>query len=108
MTTTADAERDDLARTAQLEATVEQARIKLEQLESDYEAAVTDPGVIDEDRSAIKVLLEKGRAHHRSAQNALDRHLSGTYGKCQKCGDAIAPERLEALPDASLCRSCSA
>jgi RNA polymerase-binding transcription factor DksA len=27
----------------------------------------------------------------------------GTYGTCAVCGKAIAPERLEALPDTAWC-----
>ncbi len=31
-----------------------------------------------------------------------------TYGTCDSCGDAVPPERLEALPWATLCLPCSA
>ncbi|RJP46539.1 MAG: hypothetical protein C4584_01515 [Armatimonadetes bacterium] len=31
----------------------------------------------------------------------------GTYGKCESCGKMIEPDRLEAMPTASLCLSCS-
>jgi DnaK suppressor protein len=34
---------------------------------------------------------------------ALRRIDEGTYGTCAVCGNAIAPERLEAYPWASLC-----
>ena len=34
---------------------------------------------------------------------ALGRIEDGTYGLCTKCGKAIAPERLEAVPYATLC-----
>jgi DnaK suppressor protein len=30
----------------------------------------------------------------------------GTYGRCDSCGGEIAPERLEALPWATLCIGC--
>jgi RNA polymerase-binding transcription factor DksA len=30
----------------------------------------------------------------------------GTYGVCERCGKAIAAERLEALPWAILCIDC--
>jgi DnaK suppressor protein len=32
----------------------------------------------------------------------------GTYGICDGCGSEIAPERLEALPWATLCVACKA
>ncbi|MCL4366592.1 TraR/DksA family transcriptional regulator [Patescibacteria group bacterium] len=31
----------------------------------------------------------------------------GTYGKCQSCGKPIEADRLEVIPTASLCMSCS-
>ena len=34
---------------------------------------------------------------------ALKRIDEGTYGDCERCGQAIEPERLEALPWATLC-----
>jgi len=34
---------------------------------------------------------------------ALARLDDGTYGRCQQCGTEIEPERLEALPWATLC-----
>ena len=37
---------------------------------------------------------------------ALHRIAAGTYGICIKCGEAIAPKRLEAVPTATTCVSC--
>ena len=37
---------------------------------------------------------------------ALERLHDGTYGRCEMCGHAIEPPRLEALPDATTCLSC--
>jgi DnaK suppressor protein len=39
---------------------------------------------------------------------ALEKFEQGTFGLCQSCGQPIAPERLEALPQAKLCVSCKA
>jgi DnaK suppressor protein len=41
-------------------------------------------------------------------EDALTRFASGTYGSCDICGQAIVPERLEALPYATTCMRCSA
>jgi DnaK suppressor protein len=41
-------------------------------------------------------------------EHALEKFEKGTYGMCDNCGEAIAPERLEALPQASLCVNCKA
>ncbi|MFH1015451.1 MAG: TraR/DksA C4-type zinc finger protein [Chloroflexota bacterium] len=37
---------------------------------------------------------------------ALEKFEQGTYGKCDSCGRAIDPARLEALPYAILCMTC--
>ncbi len=39
---------------------------------------------------------------------ALDRIEKGTFGRCENCGRAISRERLEALPYARYCITCSA
>lgn len=40
--------------------------------------------------------------------HALKKFEAGTYGKCESCGQPIAPARLEALPQAKLCMNCKA
>lgn len=39
-------------------------------------------------------------------EHTLQKFVEGTYGKCDNCGKSIAPARLEALPQASLCLNC--
>lgn len=43
----------------------------------------------------------------RKITGALARIKHGTYGKCENCGKQIEAERLEAMPTATLCVSCS-
>lgn len=38
--------------------------------------------------------------------HALARMEAGEYGRCESCGAAISPERLEAFPMTTLCRRC--
>jgi RNA polymerase-binding transcription factor DksA len=40
-------------------------------------------------------------------QSALGRVERGVYGQCERCGNPIPPERLEAVPTARLCMSCA-
>jgi RNA polymerase-binding transcription factor DksA len=40
-------------------------------------------------------------------RGALQRIEDGHYGLCCECGEAIHPERLEALPEARLCIDCA-
>jgi DnaK suppressor protein len=39
-------------------------------------------------------------------EHALSKYKDGTYGICDRCGNAIEAGRLEALPQASLCLAC--
>jgi RNA polymerase-binding protein DksA len=40
------------------------------------------------------------------AEHAVERIGSGTYGRCEGCGAAIAKARLQAFPSATLCVTC--
>ncbi len=42
------------------------------------------------------------------ADRALKKVDERTYGMCDDCGRAISSERLEAMPSATLCVTCSA
>jgi RNA polymerase-binding protein DksA len=42
-----------------------------------------------------------------SVKRALARIEDGTYGECVRCGENIAPARLEARPEAALCIDCA-
>lgn len=39
-------------------------------------------------------------------ETALERIKEGNYGVCSNCGNPIAPERLEARPESTLCVTC--
>jgi DnaK suppressor protein len=39
-------------------------------------------------------------------EHALDRLDAGTYGRCERCGNAIPKARLEAFPSVTLCVAC--
>ena len=41
-------------------------------------------------------------------EHALHKFEEKTYGLCDNCGQPIDPDRLEALPQASLCMNCKA
>ena len=54
-----------------------------------------------------RLALEKQiKGHLAEVEHALHKFEQGTYGLCDSCGQPIAPERLEALPQASLCVDC--
>ena len=54
-----------------------------------------------------RLALEKQiREQLADVEAALAKFAEGTYGNCENCGQPIAPERLEALPQAKLCVAC--
>src|SRR5579872_2488344 len=42
-----------------------------------------------------------------NTRRALANFRSGRYGKCERCGKPIEAQRLEVMPTATLCISCS-
>jgi DnaK suppressor protein len=40
-------------------------------------------------------------------ERALAKLGEGSYGRCDRCGGPIAPARLEAVPESSLCIDCA-
>jgi RNA polymerase-binding protein DksA len=46
------------------------------------------------------------RDHLRHVEHALARIEEGTYGQCERCGKPIGKERLDALPETTLCIEC--
>lgn len=86
---------------------LDHARANLTRLSAEYDELLHDPDVIQEDRDSVRQLVEEAAAAVTSLEQAVARVDSGTYGTCATCGQAIAPERLEALPDAKTCVTCS-
>lgn len=60
-----------------------------------------------EGEEVLEALGESGQAEIARITAALDRMAKGTYGVCVRCGDDIAPARLDAVPDAPLCADCA-
>ncbi|MBA3290171.1 MAG: TraR/DksA C4-type zinc finger protein [Actinobacteria bacterium] len=72
----------------------------------------TDEGFADSaqatmERSEILSLIEQLQHSHAAIGHALKRMDEGTYGKCERCGQPIPVERLEARPTSSLCVKCA-
>ena len=51
-------------------------------------------------------LRDRSEAHLVLVDEALARLDDGTFGACLRCGEPIAPARLEALPWAAYCIDC--
>lgn len=58
------------------------------------------------DRELDGTLEENAVAIVREIDDALARIAAGTYGVCMRCEQPIPPERLDAVPYATLCVAC--
>jgi RNA polymerase-binding protein DksA len=59
------------------------------------------------ERQHVVALLEQAREHLAAIDEALARLEAGGYGRCEACGQPIAPERLAARPTATRCVACA-
>ena len=70
------------------------------------------PLVTDLFAKQAEIVRGSGRTVSREqladVEHALHKFEEGTYGFCDSCGQPIDPERLEAIPEASLCIKCKA
>lgn len=60
-----------------------------------------------ENDEVLQHLGEVEQSEIHRIQAVLDKIDDGTFGICDKCGQAIAAARLEAVPTASLCVECA-
>jgi RNA polymerase-binding protein DksA len=71
--------------------------------ESHFDNHLAETASVTTDRE-IDYSLEENEARVLAAIDAaLTRIDEGTYGRCERCGGPIEPDRLEALPWATLC-----
>jgi RNA polymerase-binding protein DksA len=96
---------------ARLEASLAELEARLTNISRDLseppDSDWDEQAIAQEDDEALEhqaVLVEKEIA---SVQRALGRIEDGSYGTCVRCGEKIAPERLDARPEAALCIGCA-
>lgn len=49
----------------------------------------------------------QGEQELRAIDAALERIAAGSFGRCTRCGAAIGPARLEAVPYTPFCEACA-
>lgn len=59
------------------------------------------------ERAQAQGLLVDARHELEALDRALARVEQGAYGVCERCGEPIAVERLDALPATTTCISCA-
>ncbi|MDZ4180484.1 MAG: TraR/DksA C4-type zinc finger protein [Coriobacteriia bacterium] len=74
--------------------------------ENNYRDHMADQGSATFARELDMTLDETVRQAFDAAAKALRRMDEGTYQTCERCGQPISIERLEAIPTATLCITC--
>ena len=74
--------------------------------EIDVERGFADSAHATAERARTISVMKALRANLRWVNRALTKMELGTYGDCERCGQPIGVERLEALPWAILCIDC--
>jgi RNA polymerase-binding protein DksA len=74
--------------------------------ENNYRDHMADQGTATFARELDMTLEDNMRALLGAVERTIQRIDAGTWGLCQRCGEPIAPSRLEAMPTAELCISC--
>ncbi len=71
-----------------------------------FDDDLADSGSASFERETAQSLSNHARGLLAQIDEALRRMDAGTYGVCERCGEHIEPERLEAIPYATLCLEC--
>jgi len=74
-----------------------------EPMSADFEEQVVEQENLD----ALYTIEAEGRLELQKVNHALARIERGEYAVCSRCGGAIAPARLAALPYADCCIDCA-
>ena len=106
------------------ESTLSDLRAALEQERSDLRARLGEMGLLSggelsfdqnfadssqvtAERGEVEALAGSLRESLKDVEEAITKLDKGTFGVCEACGQAIAPDRLEAKPAARLCMDCA-
>jgi RNA polymerase-binding transcription factor DksA len=88
--------------TRQFDAIVESSALTTNDDEHDPEGTT-----VAFERAQVSALLTEAKRHLVAVDRAIQRLCDGDYGRCARCGQAIAPERLAALPAVEICIGCT-
>lgn len=72
-----------------------------------HAADFAEQAVERQNDEVLNALLAEAEAGMRLVGLARLRLAEGRYGLCQRCGEAISPARLQALPAAEYCLNCA-
>ncbi len=75
-------------------------------IEVGFDGGFADSGHRTAERAEVLALVDGLLSHRNEVVGALARIEAGTFGTCERCGNPIPAERLEAIPTATLCVAC--
>lgn len=79
----------------------EESKVDADDLLDEMDAATTEHA-----RSLLLELRERDRSLLSRIEGALRRIANGSFATCDRCGQEIAPSRVQALPVTALCIDC--
>jgi DnaK suppressor protein len=74
----------------------------------DYDPNFADSSQVTAERGENEALVNKLVEGLAEVEHALAKLDGDDYGRCESCGNEIAPARLEARPEARWCIECAA
>lgn len=77
-----------------------------DELEFTDDLGFADRSHSTEERSRLLSVSASLRANLREVDAAIEKIRRQRYGTCERCGQEISAERLEAIPWAALCIDC--
>jgi RNA polymerase-binding transcription factor len=83
---------------------LEALRLRLE-TKGDYELGEGDPMIYQWELNLA--LRDRAEQHLTEIDQALEQLNMGVYGRCERCGGPIDPERLRVLPHTTVCSKCA-
>ena len=72
-----------------------------------YDANFADSSQVTAEKGETEALAATLMETLQAVNAALHRMDDGTYGQCDRCGNPIAPVRLEAMPSSTRCIDCA-
>jgi len=75
-------------------------------LDTNVEPEIEEEGQEENIARLLARLDDRGKREIEAIDHALARMGSGDYGRCEVCGQAIPPARLQAMPTADTCVPC--
>jgi RNA polymerase-binding transcription factor DksA len=72
-----------------------------------YDPNFADSSQVTAERGEAGALAGELTEALAEVEAAIARLGEGTYGQCERCGQTIAPARLEAMPAARRCIACA-